>query len=240
MPIEKKRETPPPKERQSVILLAAGKGARFKAKIPKQFMKLNGKPLIAWSLIPIAKQLPFDQLIISCEPSYQKAILKICQKETPALIPLIQFSQGGATRQQSVLNALEKCTAPSLLLHESARPCAPVALFQEIQNTPTENATCGEEIPFTVLKKETTTNQIIEILVRDQLFNVQLPQKFNTAALLEAHKKAIVENRTFTDDSSLLFAYGNPVTVIKGSPSNIKITHPQDLKIAKEILKRDK
>ncbi len=227
----------------SVLLLAAGTGSRFKAKIPKQFVKLLGKPLILWSLLPIEKlvknkKIQLTELVIVCDAKYRSKIGKIVAKKTPALTPFLRFAQGGKIRQESVLNGLKQATGTNLLLHETARPCKLYPFFLQLLNNPNPNVTLAEDIPFTVLKKDPQTALLNEILVRNELFNVQLPQKFDLASLLAAHEKAASENREFTDDSSLLFAYGGTVTTEKGSPDNIKVTHPQDLAIAKRIIKK--
>ncbi len=230
-------------QKLSVILLAAGKGTRFKSTLPKQFVKLNHKELITWSLIRIEKLLPFKELILGCESQYQKKIIRICKRHTPQLLPLLNFSQAGKTRQETVFNAVTLAQGETLFLHETARPCASLELYKKVLNDPFENITTAEEIPFTVLQKQQAEDQKFYIsakLERDSLFNVQLPQKFNRKALLKAHQQATEESLCFTDDSSLLFYYGEKVKVIKGEPDNIKITHPQDLSIASQILKKRK
>lgn len=228
------------KDELSVVLMAAGSGSRFRAAIPKQFVKLQGKELVAWSLIRIEEQLPFKELVIACAPQMRSRITKICRKRTPALLSLLKFADGGETRQQSVINALKSCSGKSILLHEAARPCASRALFERILNHPAPNVTSAEDIPFTVLKRKGSGNEsrICGILQRDELFNVQLPQKFELKPLLQAHLNAESEGITFTDDSSLLFHYGTQVAAATGEAGNIKVTHPGDLKVAGHILKR--
>lgn len=219
----------------SVILLAAGKGNRFGAKKPKQFYRLKGKPLLAYSLKRLEEQLPFRELIISCNPLYQKMIEKIVKRYTPKLFPLMAFAAGGGTRQESVFNALLQCKGENILLHESARPCPSKGIFTRLIEAPEKNITLGAAIPFTVLKKN-KKNEIETLINRDEIFNVQLPQRFDRLALLNAHQRAAHENRLFTDDSSLLFYYGTSVQVMEGEITNIKITHSIDIAQAKKIL----
>lgn len=217
----------------SVILLSAGVGSRFGGKAPKQFHRLKGKPIIAYSLKRLEEQLPFKELIISCNPLYEKTIKKIVKRYTPKLFPLLIFSDGGNTRQESVYKALLQTTGERILLHESARPCPSKALFCALMQSPEKNITPGVAIPFTVLKKS-NKNEISELINRDDIFNVQLPQRFERKTLLKAHQKAAKEGRSFTDDSSLLFYYGTNVKVIEGEITNIKITHPSDIIQAKQ------
>lgn len=212
----------------SAILLASGKGTRFKAEIPKQFVLLEGVELIGWSFLRLNEISTISELIIGCEKQYQSRIMEICKRISPQLLPLIKFALPGNTRQQSVYNAVKQCSRESILLHESARPHASNTLFRRILNHPNENVTSALEIPFTVLKKE--NNKICGILKRDELFNVQLPQKFNRKALLSAHQQAAADQKEFTDDSSLLFYYGFEVATTEGEVENIKITHPSDIR----------
>lgn len=224
------------KKEFDVILLAGGKGSRFKAKVPKQFVKLKKTTLIGWSIKKIANLDGVKNLIIGCDVQYQTKILKITKKIDASLSNKIIFCKSGKTRQESVFNALNCCTNETILLHESARPCASDKLFKEILNIKEINATAGENIPFTVLMHK--NGKISSLLNRKELFNVQLPQKFSKEQLLEAHKLAKKEKIEFTDDSSLLFYYGHNVALVKGDADNIKITHPSDIHLASKILKR--
>lgn len=207
----------------TLILLAAGKGERFKSKKPKQFVYLKGKPVIAHSLVVIKKLLPFKELIIVTNPIYQKKIKRICSIYCPSLLPYLKFADGGETRQASLLNGLTISTSSTLLLHEAARPFVTVNMFKKLLLDEEPNITLGVPIPFTVLEQE--EGSISKLLTRDKLFNVQLPQKFDLQKLYEAHKKAKAEGKEFSDDSSLLFYYGTPVKVIAGEQSNIKLTY---------------
>lgn len=211
------------KEELTVVLLAAGTGERYKSKSPKQFSWFKGKPMIAHSLIVIKKILPFKELIIATQPCYQKRALQICKRYAPALVPTIRFCSGGKTRQESLFNALSIATGKTLLLHEAARPSASISLFTKLLEDKRENITLGIPIPFTVLEEE--QGFISKLLDRSKLFNVQLPQKFNLQKLYDAHKKAREEHLEFTDDSSLLFYYKTPVTVLLGETSNVKMTY---------------
>jgi 2-C-methyl-D-erythritol 4-phosphate cytidylyltransferase len=113
------------------------------------------------------------------------------------------------------------------------RPLVSTDEFQALIDAPDENAMYGIAIPFTVLKGH---EYVEDLLQRSELVNVQLPQKFNAAALRDAHQRARAESATFTEDASLFFHYaGAPVRILPGSERNLKITVPTDLIIAEAI-----
>lgn len=122
-----------------------------------------------------------------------------------------------------------------MIIHEAARPFVSLSAFQELINDNYDNITYGYDIPYTVLKG----NKVVsDILNRSELFNVQLPQKFCTKTLLEAHELARHNGDSFTEDASLLFAIsGKEIKITKGTSYNIKITDPIDMMLGEIIYK---
>jgi 2-C-methyl-D-erythritol 4-phosphate cytidylyltransferase len=105
--------------------------------------------------------------------------------------------------------------------------------FRALIQAPDDNAMYGIPIPFTVLKGH---DYVEGLLDRNELVNVQLPQKFDAAALLAAHEAARRDNVIFTEDASLFFHYADaPVRILPGSEMNIKITVPTDIVIAEAM-----
>jgi 2-C-methyl-D-erythritol 4-phosphate cytidylyltransferase len=142
--------------------------------------------------------------------------------------------EGGASRQESVYNGLLALDGvDSIIIHEAVRPLVSVAAFQALIDADDENAMYGIPIPFTVLKGR---EYVEDLLARDELVNVQLPQKFNAAALRAAHEAARADGATFTEDASLFFRYGTAqVRILPGSDRNIKITVPADVIVAEAL-----
>ncbi|MBN2651543.1 MAG: 2-C-methyl-D-erythritol 4-phosphate cytidylyltransferase [Spirochaetales bacterium] len=219
----------------SAILLSAGTGSRLKNTVPKQFLLLRGKPIIVYS---IEKILSFDsvkELIITFKDDQKQRLNDIISNYVPIdKKKIIKIVKGGATRQESVMNAIKHSSYQTLLLHESARPLASIKLFKNVIENEAEAVTSGIDIPFTVL--ECRNNKMTGILKRDQIFNVQLPQKFNRDKLIEAHKIAKNLHKEYTDDSSLYFDAGFTVDIVKGEHDNIKVTNPKDIIIAERLL----
>ena len=219
----------------STILLSGGVGSRSGKNIPKQYCKLKEKTIFCYCLEEIIKANLTKELVIVYGLGFLETIKNIV-KPFKTEFKSIKYVLGGNTRQESVYNGLQVCTGNQVILHESARPLITSNDLLKIANFHSENVTMGIDIPFTVLQKN--NGKITNILKRDELFNVQLPQKFNLEQLINAHELAIEEDRKFTDDSSLMFYYSNSVDVLDGSTENIKITNSKDFIIAEEILNK--
>lgn len=218
----------------SFILLAGGKGSRAESSIPKQYLNIAGKPLLLHILDRINKIKEIDQVIICCENEYKNKINEMIHNHCPQLP--YDLVEGGETRQQSVWNGLQACKRDTVLIHEAARPFVKADEFIKLINDKAENAIYGLDVPFTISKGE---NEIKGLLNRDELVNVQLPQKFNTIKLRKAFEKAIADRKEFTEDSSLFYTYQSDevVKILKGSEYNVKVTYPIDFLIGETIYK---
>lgn len=215
-----------------MIVLAGGVGKRIGRPFPKQFLLLGGKPLIVHVLEKARVIGEIDQVVITCPEAHID--------ETRRLIANHGFDErfvcivGGASRQESVylgLGALDGFD--SVIIHEAVRPLVTVAEFRELIAAPDANAMFGIPIPFTVLKGHEYVEDLLE---RDELVNVQLPQKFDRATLVAAHEAARREGTSFTEDASLFHHHtGEPVRILPGSERNIKITVPTDIVTAEAI-----
>lgn len=220
----------------SAVLLCGGSGTRMGADCPKQFLELNGKPLLLHAFEALAGCPKIGEIIIVYRADNRRETEVILCRSEKSHPPLV-WQEGGETRQQSVFNGVSRCSFPVVLLHETARPLVTRETVEAVLNHPAEAVTLGADIPFTVLEKN-NRNEICAVLRRDCLFNVQLPQKFRTDRLLAAHRRAAEKGETYTDDSSLYFAAGFACCVMPGDPQNLKITRPEDLFLAEEILEQ--
>lgn len=211
----------------SMVLLSAGKGLRFGNATPKQYLLLAGKPIIVHILENAEKVKDIDEIIIVCSPEYNDVINTYVKKYN--ITKNISFVKGGATRQESVYNGINAAKNQRIILHEAARPFVSVEDFNNLINCPHDNVSYTYSIPYTVLKQN-SDGYISDILNRDELVNIQLPQKFVKDTLMECHKKAINDNKLFTEDAGMLREYSSEqVYCLKGKPYNIKITEYLDL-----------
>jgi 2-C-methyl-D-erythritol 4-phosphate cytidylyltransferase len=215
-----------------MIVLAGGIGKRIGRPFPKQFLLLGGKPLIIHVLEKARQTTDIDRVVITCPDAHLE--------ETRKLIANHGFDEryscivGGTSRQESVylgLRELDDCE--SVIIHEAVRPLVTADEFRELIDAEDPNAMFGIPIPFTVLKGHEYVEDLLE---RDELVNVQLPQKFDRAALAAAHDAARRDGATFTEDASLFHRYADAqVRILPGSERNIKITVPTDIVTAEAI-----
>ncbi|KRG09581.1 2-C-methyl-D-erythritol 4-phosphate cytidylyltransferase [Lederbergia galactosidilytica] len=212
----------------SFILLSGGIGKRMQLNIPKQFLLLAGKPIFIHVLEKVDEIPEIKEILLPCPVEFllkTEEIIKDYGFSTP-----IHCMVGGASRQESVYKALCEAKYENVMIHEAVRPFVSKEEFHQLLYTEKESAIFGLDIPFTVLQGK---NQVEGILQRDQLVNVQLPHKYPTKRLLYAHECAREDNLEFTEDASLFFHYyQSPISILKGSEYNIKITKPIDRKIA--------
>jgi D-ribitol-5-phosphate cytidylyltransferase len=215
-----------------MIVLAGGIGERMGRPVPKQFLLLGGKPLLIHVLEKVRGLDEIERVVITCPEKHLEATAELLANHRFGAT--FECIVGGETRQESVYIGLRALDGiDSVILHEAVRPLATAKEFRDLLTTPDENAIYGTSIPFTVLKGH---DYVEELLERKELVNVQLPQKFNRAALLEAHEAARREGREFTEDASLLFNYtAQPVRILPGSTMNIKVTHPVDIVTSEAI-----
>lgn len=218
--------------RTGMIVLAGGIGKRIGRPIPKQFLLLGGKPMLV-HVLEKARALPqIESVVITCPASHLDETRQLIANHR--LGDQFTCIEGGVTRQESVYKGiLALDDFDSLIIHEAVRPLVGSDEFQALIDAPDENAMYGIPIPFTVLKGHEYVEDLLE---RSELVNVQLPQKFNAAALRVAHERAREEGQTFTEDASLFYRYdGGRVRILAGSERNLKITLPTDLIIAEAI-----
>lgn len=218
----------------SVVILAGGSGSRMHKNVPKQFLALAGKPIILHTLERLEKIDTVDEVIISCHSDY-KELLRL-QIEAYMLRKEYKIIDGGNIRQESAYLGVKEAKNNDIIMHEAARPFVKATDFKALMEYPADNVTYGMDIPFTVSVCE--DNLIMDLLKRDRLVNVQLPQKFKRDSLLNAYRKAEKDGAVFTEDTSMLFQYGKePIFILPGMPYNIKITDPIDLITGEMIYK---
>ena len=214
-----------------VILLAAGIGVRTGLTYPKQFYKINGKPFFIMPLEIFEKMKEVSSIIITCAVDYMKEYETYLQHYNIKKGKLIE---GGLTRQESVYNALKQVSSSKVLIHEAARPLISKDFVEEILSYENEEAVIPTiPISFTVSEGD---EYMTNILDRQKLKNIQLPQLFTTSELKKAHEKAISDNYEATEDGILMFRMGKKVKFVKGRESNIKITSKIDIIIVNLLI----
>jgi 2-C-methyl-D-erythritol 4-phosphate cytidylyltransferase len=220
------------------IIVAAGQGIRMSNTVRKQYIVLDGIPILSRTLGAFDRCDLIDRLIVAVP----KDDIDYCRNE---IIPAAAMKKelilvvGGERRQDSVYNGLKTIESEDdiVLIHDGVRPFVnPEHLVACIKGAQKHGA-CILGIPaFDTVKHVNEKNEIIETRKRDTLWLAQTPQAFQLELIKRAHEIAKQEGFTGTDDASLVERLGGIVKIIPGSRNNIKITNQEDLKLAQAIL----
>lgn len=222
------------------IIVAAGLGKRMNKSLPKQFLNLAGKPVLAHTLLKFQNSKLVTKLIITLPPGYE-SFFKTKIQTRYRLTKVYKTLRGGKTRQESVYKALQTIPEDTdfVMVHDGVRPFVD---SREIDRTVRlaerkKNVIWGTQVNETV--KEASHTKILKTLDRKTIWIAQTPQIFPYKLLLEAHKKASFLKFTGTDDAVLVERLGKKVYIMEGSDKNIKITNKSDLKLA-ELWSKEK
>ena len=217
-----------------IIIVAGGKGLRMGSDIPKQFLPIGGKPVLMRTLERFREYSPTLQIILVLPKAQQEYWEKLCQKHNFTVA--YQLADGGETRFHSVQHglALIPDDAEGVVgVHDGVRPFPSIEVIRNCYETAREKKAVIPVIPVveTVrhLKGETS-----ETVPRNDYRLVQTPQTFDIQLLKAANRQPY--NDGFTDDASVVEAYGFDITLVEGNRENIKITTPYDLKIAEVLI----
>ena len=219
-----------------LLIPAAGSGSRMKAGKNKLLIELEGESLIYWTLKSILSSSSISWVGIIGQPKDKELLLNSVKNFSNQ----VKWINGGETRQESVFNGLNSLPkdAKKVLIHDGAR----CLINPELINKCAEELEKNEAVILAT--KVTDTIKIVdnkgfikETPNREYLWAAQTPQGFLVDSLKKAHKMAIDKNWIVTDDASLFEMLNWKVKIIEGNYSNIKVTSPIDLKIAKLFLK---
>jgi 2-C-methyl-D-erythritol 4-phosphate cytidylyltransferase len=211
----------------SVIITAGGIGKRFGSSTPKQFISINGLPVIMHTIRVFHTYIPEAQLLITLPEdwiNYWQELVQTYHFEIP-----VEVVGGGSERYDSVKNALSKCKGEYVLVHDAVRPMVNQGTIKNCLDALEKNKAV---IP--VLKVKDSLRRLSDsssqAVKRDEYCLVQTPQCFEALTLRAAYDQSFREN--ITDDASLVERMGIDINLVEGNEENIKITTPQDLKIA--------
>lgn len=224
------------KEKVIAIVPAAGIGKRFGGGANKPFLKLGGKPLLIWAL-EVLESLPEVKEIIPVLKDGDME-LGVGILEEYRISKVRRIAPGGSDRQDSVFHGLKLADGGKgiILVHDGVRPLIEPLIVQEAvrQLQSADGVVVGVPVKDTI--KEVGNGEVKHTLKRETLWAVQTPQVFRYETIYTAYEKAARESYCATDDSALVERYGGRIKMVMGSYSNIKITTPEDLKIAEMLL----
>lgn len=222
----------------SAIIVAGGRGVRMGESIPKQYLKLGERPILAHSLLTFDRCFEIDSLFLVI-PGSDKYFCS-----TKILRPLkldkdVRLVAGGSFRQQSVYNGLRAIEdKPDIVvIHDGVRPFIQADEIRLCIETAWKTGACTLAVPAAdTLKKVNKLGQIENTIERQGVWQAQTPQAFVYDLIVRAHEKARNDEFIASDDAQLVERLGRQVAIAAGNRRNIKITTPEDLDIARAML----
>ncbi len=223
----------------SAIIVAGGDARRFGGTTKKQFIEICGKPVLYYSIDAFEKCKLVSEIIVVL-PAEDLGFYESTISRIKPFKKVQKSVQGGSTRQDSVYNGLKNVTdsADIVLVHDAARPLVDSSIIERVieQSKETGSAICA--VPLNDTVKQSNGNLLIEKTVaREDLWLAQTPQGFKYDLIMSAFQNAYESNIIGTDESSLVEHLGVKPSIVEGAKYNLKITNPEDLKLAEFYLK---
>lgn len=221
--------------KNSVIIVAGGKGLRMGSDLPKQFIPIGGKPVLMRTIEAFHHFDNDIQIVLVLPVSHQDYWKELCKEYNFAIQHAI--ADGGETRFHSVKSGLSLISEGIVGVQDGVRPFASAEMIRKCYEAATQYQAVIPVIDSTDSLREIVDNSKSKIIDRSKIRLVQTPQVFHHDVLVEAYQADYRD--TFTDDASVAEAIGINIHLVKGEVTNIKITTPLDLKIGELIIKGD-
>lgn len=228
-------------EKITAVVLAAGRGSRMKSNIPKQFISVGGKPLIAYSLLTFEKS-PVDEIILVTG----KDDIDFCRDEVVSRYGISKCNSviaGGNVRAMSVYNGVRQASGDYVLIHDGARPLVSEDIIEDVIYAVGEYGAAVPVMPVKdTIRVVSGTDALGAALDRSSLAAMQTPQAIRRQDLMDAYDVLMREDCDFssiTDDIMVIEqGLGKYAHLVDGSDENRKITTPEDLEWLKEHIKK--
>ena len=230
----------------AAIVLSAGRGTRMQSDIPKQYMPLNDKPVLYYSLKAFQESSVSTIILVT-----GKEDIDYCQKEIVEKYHITKVAaivSGGKERYHSVFEGLKQLEGYDyVLIHDGARPCVDKEIIERSIEAVIQDKACVVGMPVKdTIKVTDEENYAVETPDRSLLWMVQTPQSFSYSMICEAYQELMLRMKegqedipAITDDAMVVeYIFGKKVKLIPGSYTNIKITTPEDIRVAEVFLKK--
>lgn len=222
----------------AAVIVAAGRGTRAGGDVPKQYVALSGKPVLAHTLSAFADHQRIDCVQVVIHHDDEKAF-----SDASTGIDVLAAVPGGATRQASVmagLDALKAINPDRVLIHDAARPFVDAATIDRVIDALDHHDGAIPALQIADTIKRANNGQISETIPRDGLWTAQTPQGFRFGAIADAHAKALDAGRSdLTDDAAVAEWSGLGVAVVEGNVANRKLTTSADIEEAQHRMMTD-
>lgn len=225
--------TPPP---AAAIITAGGIGRRMGGTTPKQFLSLNGIPILARTISAFQQACCFQSIVLTVPADHLDTAANLLKAH--GFTSTCQLVVGGESRQDSVragLNALPR-EIELVVIHDGVRPLVAQKIIRDCLQAASLHGAAIAAIPIKDTIKEETCGVVKQTVDRSNLWRAQTPQAARVALLREAYMQAEQDHFSGTDEASLLERVGYPITIVTGSETNLKITTPEDMIMADALL----
>ena len=222
------------------IIVAGGNSVRYGGDIPKQFQDICGRPMLTWTIEKFQMAETIDKIIIVVP---EDSLVFVSEKiiDPYGFDKVTKIISGGTTRQESVCKGLEALLISTgfAVIHDGARPLIKTEDINRVVEVAKKEKGAILAVPVADTIKRVVDSFIITTINREQLFCAQTPQVFQYDLIMEAHKEqSLKASVSFTDDAQLIESRGFKVKVVVPSGFNLKITTPQDMKLAEALIEK--
>ena len=226
------------------IIFAGGKGTRMGSEIPKQFLTVNGKPILIYTLELFQNNKSIDKIYVSTLKDYITYVIELCEKYK--ITKLCDVIEGGATAQDSIYNALKRAEKDNpknsiVLLHDGVRPFVDENVIEENIESVKKFGSAITCIPaYETIMISDNENFVKDVTIRKETYIGQAPQSFYLNEIIEAHdclRNSENGYENMVDACTIYKSLGKKTHLVFGNRGNIKITTPEDVYIFKAFLK---
>jgi 2-C-methyl-D-erythritol 4-phosphate cytidylyltransferase len=217
------------------VLLAGGTGSRMGSSIPKQYLQLLEKPIACYSFELFLAMPLIDEIVVVCGPEYRQLFTAY-----PATKPVC-FASPGARRQDSCYQGLLSASSVSELIcfHDAARALITEEIVSRVILEARQHGATSVAMPVKQTVKQIDADGfVVQTLDRTYVWEAQTPQVASKALFHEGYALAHERQLTLTDDMAVVELTGHRIKLVEGCYSNIKITTPEDLVVAEQLLKQ--
>ncbi|OPY57276.1 MAG: 2-C-methyl-D-erythritol 4-phosphate cytidylyltransferase [Pelotomaculum sp. PtaU1.Bin035] len=223
----------------AAVVPAAGRGARMGVKTKKQYLLLEGIPVVG-RVLKVISDSPVVQSIILVTSPGEEAYCRTAIVERLGIPKIAAIVPGGNERQESVYNGLLALSSDTgiVIVHDGARPLLSPEGLAAVVDAAVNHGAATLAVPVKdTVKLAGEGGFVAGTLPRDRIWLTQTPQAFRYSLILEAHQRALETKQSGTDDAGLVELLGIPVKIVAGSYENLKITTNEDLIIASAIIR---
>ncbi|MFN3404201.1 MAG: 2-C-methyl-D-erythritol 4-phosphate cytidylyltransferase [Cytophagaceae bacterium] len=225
-------------DKRYAIIVAGGSGSRMQSSIPKQFIEIAGLPILMHTINRFREYDESIQIVVVLPKDQHQFWKELCHQYRFSTDNFI-IAEAGQTRFQSVKNGLTAITinTGTVAIHDGVRPLVSKKTIHNCYILAEQHGNAIAAVPLkeSIRQVEGKTNKALD---RSRYISIQTPQCFNIALIKKAFESE--EKAEFTDDASVLEAYGENIILAEGEYCNIKITTPEDLLLADALLRKDK